>query len=259
MRISAVLFDLDETLVPDETVTEAAMTAICAPLQERYGVNAASVAATVRRRARELWRAGPGFDYCLAIGIASWEGLWGDCSGADPNLARLAAWLPEYRREAWLKALFEHGIRDQALALSLATHYPGERQRLCAAFDDAEPALSALHGRYRLGVVTNGAPALQRKKLTASGCGHFFGAVAVSGDIGAGKPDPRIFEHALAMLGAQAGETALVGDSLTNDVAGARQAGIRAIWLNRAGTARRDGPGPDTEIRNLHDLAAALG
>jgi putative hydrolase of the HAD superfamily len=105
MSITTILFDLDETLVPDEETTRAALASACAPLEERHGVLATELAATVQRTARELWQAGPAIAYCRAIGIASWEGLWGDCSGADPNLALLMEWLPGYRAAAWRMAL----------------------------------------------------------------------------------------------------------------------------------------------------------
>jgi putative hydrolase of the HAD superfamily len=258
MPLTTILFDLDETLVPDEATTTAALVAACKPLEQRFSVDAAWLAAAVRARAREVWRAGPAIEYCQRIGIASWEGLWGDCSGDDASLALLSSWLPTYREEAWRRALADHGIADDALVRDLALSYPGVRRGLCAVYDDAAPVLAALRRSCRLGIVTNGAPALQREKLAASGLAKYFDAVVISGEVGAGKPDPRIFSHALSLLGARAAETALVGDSLERDVAGARGAGLYAVWLNRQTASRMDGMVPHAEITSLRDLASAL-
>ena len=49
------------------------------------------------------------------------------------------------------------------------------------------------------------------------------------------KPQPRIFGIALARLGCTAAETVMVGDTWANDIAGARAAGVRAVWFNRFG------------------------
>ena len=58
---------------------------------------------------------------------------------------------------------------------------------------------------------------------------------------GASKPDPAIFEYALELAGCSAARALHVGDSLEEDVNGARAAGIEAVWLNRAGAPATDG------------------
>src|SRR5207244_2584161 len=69
----AVLLDLDETLVPDEDATAAALLAAGERARARAGVDPAALAEAVRARARALWRAAPTFPYCDAIGISSAE------------------------------------------------------------------------------------------------------------------------------------------------------------------------------------------
>jgi putative hydrolase of the HAD superfamily len=90
----------------------------------------------------------------------------------------------------------------------------------------------------RLGVITNGPPgAHQRAKLEVAGLTPFFGeAVFISSEVGAAKPDKRIFDHALRTLGARPDEAIFVGDNLQADALGAAGAGINAFWLNREGT-----------------------
>jgi putative hydrolase of the HAD superfamily len=112
--------------------------------------------------------------------------------------------------------------------------------------------LSALDGP--LALVTNGAACLQREKLTASGLAEHFDAVVVSGDLGAGKPEPSVFLHALSLLGARDG--VMIGDSLARDVDGALATGLRAVWVNRfdSGPGRAGVP----EISSLAELPALI-
>lgn len=56
--------------------------------------------------------------------------------------------------------------------------------------------------------------------------------VVISGELGYGKPDPRMFAAALAILGTQATQTVMVGDSAQRDVAAAQRSGMRAIWVS---------------------------
>jgi 2-haloacid dehalogenase/putative hydrolase of the HAD superfamily len=88
--------------------------------------------------------------------------------------------------------------------------------------------------------------------------GLSFSAVVTSEDAGAYKPSPLIFQRALALLGLRADEVVHVGDSLHADVAGARAAGIAAVWINRSGRPVPDGMDPASVIGDLTDLTARL-
>jgi putative hydrolase of the HAD superfamily len=254
----ALLFDLDDTLVVEEGAAVASFAATASVAAERHGVDAAALAADARVRARELWRAAPTYPFCRRIGISSWEGLWCRFEGDADDLRALRAWAPDFRRDAWRRALADHGIEDDALAAELGERFGVERRGRCETFDDAAAALDRLRGEYALALVTNGASCLQREKLAASGLADRFDAIVVSGDLGRGKPDQAIFARALDAVGAEPGEAAMVGDNLTNDVDGALAAGLRAVWLNREGR-QRPGDRPDlVEIGDLGELPAAL-
>jgi HAD superfamily hydrolase (TIGR01549 family) len=128
-------------------------------------------------------------------------------------------------------------------------------QAMCA-FEPPFQVLARLSALgCRLGVITNGPPgAHQRAKLEVAGLTPFFGeAVFISSEVGAAKPDPRIFEHALRSLGARPEETIFVGDNLHADALGAAGAGITAFWLNREGAAV-DLPPNVQMIRRLSEL-----
>jgi putative hydrolase of the HAD superfamily len=254
-----VLFDLDETLVVDEDSATAAFLATCELARARHGTDPAALHQAVRQRAGELWRASPTINYCRALGISSWEGLWSAFPGETPELDRLRAWAPTYRREAWARALADCGIVEPTLAQALAaTFLLHERPARHAVYPDAAPTLRALRRTHRLGLVTNGLTDLQRAKLGAGGLGAYFDVVVVSAEVGMGKPDPRIFAYALAALGADPGDAAMVGDSLERDVAGAQAAGMRGIWLNRSRRPCPAGAFPDAEVGTLTDLLALL-
>ena len=70
----------------------------------------------------------------------------------------------------------------------------------------------------KLAVLTNGAGAAQRGKLTRFGLENLFDEVLIEGEVGFGKPDPRIYRLALARLGLPADRVWMVGDNLEWDV-----------------------------------------
>ena len=100
---------------------------------------------------------------------------------------------------------------------------------------DALPALDAMaDAGLRLGVVSNWDCGLG-DVLAGLGVAERFGVVAASAVVGAGKPDPAIFHHALDALGVDPGEALHCGDLPAYDCAGAAAAGVRAVLIDRAG------------------------
>ncbi len=258
MSIKAILFDLDDTLVVEQAAAERALHMAAESARIRYGIKPATLVVAVRRDARELWRQFESIDYCRLVGISSWEGLWARFLGPGPELERLRIWAPTYRRESWSRALRACGVDDAALAQELADAFPRMRRTIHEPFSDALPTLSDLRGDYRLGLVTNGVHDLQHQKIERARLQGAFQTIVISGEIGIGKPDRRIFEHALDALGVRANQAVMVGDSLTRDVQGARQAGLRAIWLNRCGDAGQGHDKADAVVAGLRELRAVL-
>jgi 2-haloalkanoic acid dehalogenase type II len=180
--------------------------------------------------------------------ISSWEALWAPFS-PDQH-----AWAEGFRLGAWREALADHGVADTALAGRLAGSYGEHRLARCRPYPEAVAALEGLRGRVPLGVVTNGMEGHQRAKLDAAGLTGLFDAVVTSAAVGASKPDPRIFHAALERLGCRPAEAVMVGDNPLRDVAGAQQAGLRGVWIDRDGGDPR-GVVPDARITNLGGLA----
>jgi putative hydrolase of the HAD superfamily len=123
------------------------------------------------------------------------------------------------------------------------------------AFADAAPALADIRARgMRVVVVSNWDYSLS-EVLEQVGLGDELDAVVVSAVVGAKKPDRRIYDAALAAAGCGPAEALHVGDSVVDDVAGARAAGIEAVLL------QREGEPPDGSfraIRSLSELPALL-
>ncbi|HOE68771.1 MAG: Pyrimidine 5'-nucleotidase YjjG [Candidatus Omnitrophica bacterium ADurb.Bin292] len=102
-------------------------------------------------------------------------------------------------------------------------------------FPESEEVLRALKEKgYILCLVSNWDSRLV-KLCEGLGLGRFMDRYVISSIFGAAKPDPRIFREALRLSGVGAHEAVHVGDSLEDDIHGAHQAGIRAIWLDRSG------------------------
>jgi putative hydrolase of the HAD superfamily len=121
-------------------------------------------------------------------------------------------------------------------------------------YDDVLPCLDALADRP-LGVISNGDGEQQRRKLADVSLLDRFDPVVVSGDIRMAKPDPGIFLHACALVGADPGSCVYVGDRLRTDAHGALAAGVHGVWLNRTGVAVADSDRQGiTEIASLSEF-----
>jgi len=250
----ALIFDMDDTLIVEEASAEAAFLQTCELARTRYGIEPRELHATVRRTCRRLWHASPARAYCVEIGISSWEALWARFEGEDGPLKILREWAPTYRRDSWHEALRHHAVSDLEFALELAETFPLHRRKLHIVYEDVRPALEHFRRFLRLGLLTNGASDLQREKLAGAGIAGYFDQVVISGDLGIGKPNPRIYEVMLSRLAVTAREAVMIGNSLDSDIQGAQAVGMKAIWLNRAGAPRDDSVVPDSEIRTLAEL-----
>ncbi|HET9104591.1 MAG TPA: HAD family hydrolase [Solirubrobacteraceae bacterium] len=120
-----------------------------------------------------------------------------------------------------------------------------------AAYPDAAPALRRARERGTRVVVVSNWDASLPAALTDAGLGGLIDGVVSSGQAGAAKPSPEIFARALGIAGVPARAATHVGDSLVQDVAGARAAGIEAVWLNRAGAPIPAGVRAIASLREL--------
>lgn len=161
--------------------------------------------------------------------------------------------LTRLRQEALRALLDEHG-HDAALAEPATAVFRAARNRV-EPYAEVPSVLLQLRARYTLVSVTNGNAQVEHTPLR----GLFHLSLTAAG-VGAAKPDPALFEAALAFAGAARPAALHIGDDPYLDVAAARAAGFSTVWVNRgqaqwpAGLAR-----PDAEISDLNGLLDLLG
>ena len=112
----------------------------------------------------------------------------------------------------------------------------------------AEEAVDALSKKYRLFLASNGTASVQAGRMTSANLYRFFEKVFVSQEIGANKPSREYFQRCFAQIPDFDPDRAImVGDSLTSDILGGINAGIKTCWVNPAHHSA-------TEIRADHEI-----
>ncbi len=123
----------------------------------------------------------------------------------------------------------------------------------------AEEAVDRLSKKYRLFLASNGTASVQKGRMTSANLYRFFEKVFVSQEIGHNKPSPAYFEAAFAQIpGFDKSKCLMVGDSLTSDIRGGINAGIKTCWVNPGHAPGREDIRPDYEIEYLHQLESLL-
>ncbi len=158
----------------------------------------------------------------------------------------------EALRAECFAAIAKEQNRDPELGRAIAETYTTERNhRNVRALPGVKETIEAFADEYRLGVVTNGAPAMQAKKLAALGFDKSFETVVHAGYDAPAKPDPKPFRRALSALDGKPESSVHIGNSLASDVAGARAAGITSVWLDDGSEPE---PVPDYTLASMAEL-----
>lgn len=240
MTPRALLLDLDDTVVEEHAAGRDLWAECLPPLAAQLGAGAHRFAETLAACRRHFW--------------------------SDPERHRRGRLdMAGTRRFLVAEALRTLGAAEDAAALAAGRAYADAvseaRERLMRPFPGALETLAALRARgMRLALVTNGGAEAQRRKIERFRLAPLFDALLVEGELGYGKPDPRIFARALAAVGTDAGGAWMVGNDLEYDVAGAAAVGIHAVWIDHGGT----GPPPEARVRpdrvlrSLAELAELL-
>jgi len=120
-------------------------------------------------------------------------------------------------------------------------------------------AVDSLSKKYRLFLASNGTASVQHGRLTSAGLYPFFEKVFVSQELDANKPAPEFFARATAQIpGYDPARAMMVGDSLTSDILGGINAGMKTCWVNPTGKANPGSVRPDYEIGSLAQLEGLL-
>jgi HAD superfamily hydrolase (TIGR01549 family) len=231
VTIRAVLFDLDDTLFDHQYCSRTALTVVRSmhPSLQTFA-----------------------FDVLEATHARILETLH-----ADVMVGRIP--LDAARAERFKQLYETAGVEaDATLASRTAVAYRDAYIDARQAIAGAATLLAAVHARAKVAIVSNNLLEEQREKLRHCGLGRLYDVLVVSEEFGISKPDPRLFEIALARLGRVAAEAVMVGDSWTADVMGALAAGIRPIWFNRNGTAPPAGAPEVPVITSFDDVDDVL-
>ncbi len=232
----AIFFDMDDTLLDTSGRLEESWTIVCDDAARALDCEAPFLREIFRREFEEFWR---------------------DEAAVEHWRVRLN----EARVHVVTLALQRAGL-DTSVAQRISDGLEHERKGRQELFHDAIETLEWLRDRgFRLALITNGPAAMQRDKLARFPLEPYFDTVIIEGVFGAGKPDPRVFQHALEVTGAKPHEAWHVGDNLYADIGGAQKAGVHGVWIHRDRLELRDDhpTRPDRVIAHLHELREALG
>jgi len=224
MPLRGVLFDLDDTLFDHDHATNRALSAL---------------------RATE-----PAFREWAPAELVSRHSVELEAMHLEVLAGRQSI---DNAREERFRRLFEAATGRSApaghaaqLARGYRTAYEGAWQPVTGAPE----LLKALRAAgLPIAIVTNNIVAEQQLKLRHCGLDRLIDLLITSEEIGAAKPDVRIFEAVLSRMGINRDETVMIGDAWHTDIAGAQAAGIRPIWFNR-----RDAASPDQGVAELKAL-----
>ncbi len=125
--------------------------------------------------------------------------------------------------------------------------------------DGAIELLEYLAPKYDLYIASNGVAATQNTRLESANISHYFKAIFISETTGHHKPEKEYFDYCFARIeNFDPEKTIIIGDSLTSDIRGGINAGIRTCWFNPKRKKNRTDLIPDYEVASLQELTALL-
>ena len=236
----AIFFDMDGTLLDWQSGMEESWLASCEEFCDGSYVPSALHEAI---RTRRTW-------------------FWGDPERATAGRMDL----DESSRTIVRSAFEDMGLTRRDLAHRISDDYRRRRELAIALYPGAIDLLRQLRERSMpMALITNGNAISQRRSVERFELAQYFDCVIIEGEFGVGKPDERVFRHALASCGVAPEGTWMVGDSLEADIAPAVKLGLHAVWIDERGTdapaeQNRDsasGVRPHRVIRHVGELFEA--
>jgi 2-haloalkanoic acid dehalogenase type II len=223
LPIRAVTFDADDTLWDFQEVSLSASRILVERVSEIHPGHSGTVEDLLQARI-DMGQSSPqGTSFALIRRMAIERFVDTHVGGPNPDLV-----------DHLTELFFAH--RDAAAKL----------------FPDVEPMLDRLPDELVLGVITNG-----NTTWKAMSIADRFQFWLAADQTGIRKPDPRLFRMAAAAAGCRPRELVHVGDEPHSDVVGARRAGVRSVWINRAGLTGAEAE-PDAEVASLAELPDLL-
>lgn len=230
----AILFDLDDTILSYAKMAEVVWASVCDRFAPRdKGVDPEDLLNAIREHRDWFW--------------------------SDPVRHKRGRLNPHVASNEILQKAFDQLGADvpSSLVSEIAETYRVEREEAASPFPGAIDTLVQIRkSGVRLALITNGGSEGQRYKIDRFGIAPLFDYILVEGEFGVGKPDERVYFHALDQLGAKPTEAWMVGDNLEWEIAAPQKLGIRGIWVDWAGNGLPESTTvrPDRIIRAISEL-----
>ncbi|CVI64457.1 putative Phosphoglycolate phosphatase [Agrobacterium deltaense NCPPB 1641] len=233
----AVLFDLDDTILIEGN-RRAILHDVASQLEHLlWPHESAAVADRVETALREFWSSS---EQAKAARLGSYRGI------------------SQARETVITETLARSGVvGSQEVGALFSDLFTNARSASIQIVDEALTTMSTFRQMgIRLGLVTNGAADIQRRKLERFGLARYFDHVQIEGELGFGKPEERAYFHAMEALGSAPQDTWMIGDNLEWEVAAPQRLGIRGIWHDLDGTGLPTGCSvqPDKIFRKFSEL-----
>ena len=168
----------------------------------------------------------------------------------------------EVTREQLKTVRFERLFAEMGVGASpsMAQHLYEKNLSTGHLFIDGAPSLlQKLYGKYSLHIVSNGNLSVQRSRIASSGIARYFDGIFISEEVGANKPKKAFFDACFAQIPHFSPDRAVIlGDSLTSDIQGGINAGIRTCLFVPHEREEREDIVPDFEIRRLSEFFDVL-
>lgn len=168
----------------------------------------------------------------------------------------------EMEREDVLVGRFELLFRELNIscdALSARKSYEKNLSNGHYFIEGAVELLRELSTKYKLYLASNGTAAVQIPRIESAGIEKYFKGIYISELVGFNKPDKRFFERIFdGIEGFSKDETIIVGDSLSSDILGGKNSGVKTCLYNPKGKLMSADVLPDFEIKNLRELPSLL-
>ena len=138
----------------------------------------------------------------------------------------------ELRSRRFDETLAKLGVLNQSLSENISSLYIQNSPKQTKLLPNTKYILDFLKKKYQLHIITNGFKEVQIVKLKNSGIYNYFQNIIISEEIGALKPNKKIFLHAIDLCKSNSQECLMVGDDLISDILGAKQVDVDQVFYN---------------------------
>lgn len=235
--VSLLVFDLDDTLVAFDIVTEPSWRQVCGAHYRKEGFpDAASLYEAIRR-------------------CSGW--YWSDPRRhAEGRLSIEAA-----RRSIVRMAFGDLGLTNTPAADEIADDYSRIRMENIFLLPGVHETLGICRGQqYSTAILTNGDSRLQRNKIDRFDLAKYFDDIFIEEERGVGKPHPQAFKNVLIRFGLEPRQAMMIGDNYDWEIAVPKLLGMRTVWFNFDGRKKLpdEGVRPDFILEDFTEIPRIL-